>query len=346
LTNLNTNFLVESLGEGKMKSENKQSTIEIEEIKMDTDIRVNKIPTMLGEINLSKFPFISESKENDKLKKYEEIDLLNQRISRITNDVIQLQNDLTKFQENIGEDQNDVDINKIETDELISELKARKSAINWLNGELEKKHNQLKMKENDISEKNLEINSFKNHVHELEASLADKTDMIEKLKGEIKNNDDVQTVNQLDIIKEKQQEIDSLIETVDAKNEIISQMSKELIEKQDVIFEKMKVSGDLKSQLDESEHELIRRMNIISQLRMEVDQDKENIQTVSTSLHNKDMLIKQLQEQLNQNNQIEVHNNHETKISEDITWDKNIENVCNEIDENIKTKKLTDKEMQ
>ena len=58
------------------------------------------------------------------------------------------------------------------------------------------------------------------------------------------------------------------------------------------------------------------------------------------------MVIKQLQEQLNQINQMETQNSHESELSGEITWDKNLENVCNEIDENIKTKKLTDKEIQ
>ena len=56
--------------------------------------------------------------------------------------------------------------------------------------------------------------------------------------------------------------------------------------------------------------------------------------------------IKQLQEQLNQVNQMDAHNMPETELSGEITWNKNIENVCNEIDENIKTKKMTEKEIE
>lgn len=346
ITSLNTNFLLDSVGGGRMNTEFTQPVIKMEEIKNDMDIRINKTPSITSEVDLSKFPFISELKRQENKTRVEEIDILNHRISKITTDVIQLQNDLTELQENMDENQSDISTNRVDNEELISELKARTSAINWLNGELEKKHNELKIKDNDIAEKNLEIDGFKNHIHKLESSLAIKSELIEKLKDEIKTKNEFQDVNKLDIIQQKQQEIDSLIETVDTKNEIISQMSKDLVEKQDVIFEKMKISSDLQRQLNESEHELIRRMNIISQLQKEVDQDKENIQTVSTSLQNKDMLIKQLQEQLNHFNQIETHTNHETEIPDNIAWDKHLENVCNEIDENIKTKKITDKEIQ
>lgn len=346
VTNLNTSFLVESIDGNRMKSECVKPSFEIKEIKNDVDIRVNKVASIPSETDLSKFPFISEFTGNDNISKVKEIDMLNQRISKITSEVIQLQNDLANIQENIVD--NSVEVSTTETDheDLVSELNARKSAINWLNSELEKKHSELKEKDNQISKKNIEIEDIKNHLVELEANLADKNLAIEKLQDDINNTNGSQNANSSDTIKEKQQEIDSLTETITTKNEIISQMSKELIDKQDVIFEKMKVAGNLQKQLDDSEHELIRRMNIISQLRKEVDQDKENIQTVSTSLHNKDMLIKQLQEQLNQVNQINVQNDSETKLSGEITWNKNIENVCNEIDENIKTKKLTDKEIE